>query len=170
MSKPRPILLTITWWNNIFYIPCLSRTKSHSKNWQLSLTVAIWRRWSREPITTSSGPSMFLFRVIRMDYHAGRNFIPHQQQRSLDWNSLFSILVDPWFLVISKTTREWLRSIFEKDIGWNTLYAFKCRFSRLYDAPLTGFSEEMPTKCVAIERRNRIMNRYGCLLHSQSRA
>ena len=61
--------------NNIYYISCLSRTKSHSQTWQLSLTVAFWRHWSREPITTLSGPSIFIFRVIRTDYHAGRIFI-----------------------------------------------------------------------------------------------
>src|SRR6218665_1903668 len=33
--------------------------------------------WSREPITTLSGPLMFMFSVIRTDYHAGRIFIQH---------------------------------------------------------------------------------------------
>jgi len=33
---------------------------------------ALWRHWSREPITILSAPSMFMSRFIRMDYHADR--------------------------------------------------------------------------------------------------
>ena len=39
----------------------------------------MWRNWSREPITTLSGPSISMFRVIRTDYHAWRIFIPHRR-------------------------------------------------------------------------------------------
>jgi len=35
---------------------CLAHTKSHSQVNSLALTVSTWRHWSREPITTLSGP------------------------------------------------------------------------------------------------------------------
>jgi len=38
----------------------------------------MWRHWSREPITTLSGPSISMFRVIQTDYHAGWIFKPHR--------------------------------------------------------------------------------------------
>ena len=56
---------------------CLAKTKSHSQINSLAVTVAMRRHWSGEPITTLSGPSMSMFRVIRTDYHAGRIFIAH---------------------------------------------------------------------------------------------
>ena len=37
------------------------------------------RHWSREPITTLSAPSMFMFRFILTDYNAGQIFIPHRR-------------------------------------------------------------------------------------------
>jgi len=43
---------------------------------------AAWRVWLREPITTLSGPWVFMFRIIRTDYHAGRIFIPHRPRRN----------------------------------------------------------------------------------------
>src|SRR6218665_538535 len=58
---------------------CLAQTKSHSHINSLALTVAMRRHWSREPITTLSGPSISMFRVIRTDYHAQLIFIPHRR-------------------------------------------------------------------------------------------
>ena len=52
----------------------------HQNNIDLQVEIihciqAIWRHWSREPITTLSAP---LSRFIRTDYHAGQIFIPHR--------------------------------------------------------------------------------------------
>ena len=100
----------------------------HQNNIDLNVEIihfiqAIWRHWSREPITTLSRLSMFMSRFIRTDYHAGQIFIPHRIK--LQQQPLFKIIANTVFIMAAGFTPGCpYRPVHFKNLSF---YAFKLK-------------------------------------------